>query len=99
MNRYRPPTLAHLLLLIAPTGMLAATVVFGGSLTFNQNISIAAGATALKLKRLNPQYAEGMRLEERIAPGQLHRIVYGVNPLSPSPFASRIICSGDDGTE
>ncbi|MBS1913089.1 MAG: hypothetical protein JST22_13965 [Bacteroidetes bacterium] len=61
-------------------------VVFGGSLTFNQNISIAAGAMALRLKRLNPQYAEGMRLEESIAPEQLHRMVYGINPFVALTF-------------
>lgn len=61
-------------------------VMLGGSLTYNQNISMAAGVVAMKLKRLNSKYAEGARLTEDPGEEQLHRPVYGVNPFVSLSF-------------
>ena len=61
-------------------------VMIGGSLTFNQNLSFAGGLMAMKLKRLDPRYEEGMRIEEDPGADQLHREVYGVNPFLSLSF-------------
>ncbi len=61
-------------------------ILLGASLTYNQNLTVAVGAVAHSLRRLNTRYLEGDHLSEPVADEQLHRAVYGVNPFVAVTF-------------
>jgi hypothetical protein len=58
-----------------------AVVFLGMSITYNENITIAAGAVAHRLRQLNGKYSEGGRILEDLDDEQLHEEVYRINPF------------------
>jgi hypothetical protein len=74
--------------------MRNAVVFLGCSITYNENITIAAGGVAHRLRQLNGKYREGGTIREDLDDEQLHEEVYRVNPFvglsfrfSNNPFA------------
>lgn len=69
------------------------SVFFGGSLVYNQNITLSAGFAFHNQKLLNSQYKEGDVLKENLTFDQLHKDYIRFNPfisiafrLDKSPF-------------
>lgn len=60
--------------------------LLGGSITFNQNITVAIGAVVHTIARLDGRYAEGDRVFEDLNAAQLRREVYGANPFFALSF-------------
>lgn len=58
-----------------------AVVFAGGSVTFNQNITLAFGGVAHKLDRLNSKYEIGERVREDLDAEQLYEGCYQINPF------------------
>lgn len=61
--------------------MRNAVVFLGLSITYNENITIALGGVAHRLRQLNGKYSEGGRIREDLDDEQLHEEVYRVNPF------------------
>jgi hypothetical protein len=61
--------------------MRNAVVFLGLSVTYNENITIALGGVAHRLRQLNGRYSEGGRIREDLDEDQLHEEVYRINPF------------------
>ncbi|NOU48195.1 MAG: hypothetical protein HOO86_14195 [Bacteroidales bacterium] len=61
--------------------MEAPTVFVGGSLTYNQNISIAIGIVAHRQEFLSGEFKENQIVKENLSKDQLHNELYTVNPF------------------
>ena len=64
----------------------APTVFLGGSVFYNQNLSLVLGLTAHQQHYLNGQYSPNEIINENLSKEQLHEKLYTINPFFSLTF-------------